>query len=407
MNATKKPTDGSPLPKSVLKWAAAGLVLSSAVVIAITFFSGVTLSDLAKLGYLTFALAAAVSGTRLLVQIVRFRVVTIGLGGDTKLDLAGLPITRVASEFISESTPATSMGVFLRTSWLAGKGVDGGRALWIGYFEVLIEIYVGGGLALIAAAYAFARGSVALGSTIAVIATVLIVGYTLVFVIPAVKIIKVPHRVFSIASRLVGGPRATALYLRAVVGSLNFSLAARAIVSRRTLPVVVKAVLLTILEDFLDGAALWLVLNAAGLKIDIVSATLAAYGVAAVAQLPITIAGAGVTELTMQAYLVSVYGFSSWAAVVLWRIATYQVLLAVTGVVFMVYLRKTAHRPSKAIEERVLLKAVPIASSDTSALANSQALPSGSDGVEAPAGSLSDGSRPLSPSADLGTERRF
>jgi len=360
-------------------------VLSSAVVIGITLFSGVTLSDLSKLGYLTFGLAAAVSAARLLVQIARFRVVTTGLGGDKKLSLSGLPITRVASEFISVSTPATSMGVFLRTSWLSGKGVDGGRALWIGYFEVLIEIYVGCGVALIAAAYALSKGSVVLGSTIAVIATVLIFGYTLFFVIPAVKIIKVPHRVFSIASRLVGGPRATALYLRAIVGSLNFSLAARAIVNRRTLPVVVKAILLTVLEDFLDGAALWLVLNAAGLKIDLVSATLAAYGVAAVAQLPITIGGAGVTELTMQAYLVSVYGFSSWAAVVLWRIATYQVMLAVTGIVFVVYLRKTAHRPYKAVEERVPPEAVTSASTSTRTATNSGARPAGSDGADAPA----------------------
>jgi uncharacterized protein (TIRG00374 family) len=374
LNETERPADGSPLPKSVLKWAAAGLVLSSAVVIAITFLSGVTLSDLAKLGYLTFGLAAAVSGLRLIVQIARFRAITMGLGGDTKLDLTGLPVVRVASEFISESTPATSMGVFLRTAWLSGRHVDGGRALWIGYFEVLIEIYVGGGLALIAAAYALSRGSVALGSTIAVIATVLIVGYTLVFVIPAVKVIKVPHRVFSLASRVVGGPRATALYLRAVVGSLNFSLAARAIVSRRTLPTVVEAVLLTILEDFLDGTALWLVLNAAGLKIDIVSATLAAYGVAAIAQLPVTIGGAGVTELSMQAYLVSVYGFSSWAAVVLWRIATYQVLLAVTGTVFMWYVRKTAHRSKKAVEEKVPLKAVAPASYGARASTEGQAL---------------------------------
>ena len=66
----------------------------------------------------------------------------------------------------------------------------------------------------------------------------------------------------------------------------------------------------------------------------------------------------------------------------LWRIATYQVLLAVTGIVFMVYLRKTARRPSKAVEEKVLLEPVPIVSSDTRALTNSQALPSESEGAE-------------------------
>jgi uncharacterized protein (TIRG00374 family) len=348
MKPNEKQTTDSPLPKSVIKWAAVGLVLSSAVVIVITIYSGVTISDLARLGYLTFGLAAAASAARLLVQILRFRVIALGLSDSASLDLRGLPLARVASEFVSLSTPATSMGVFLRTNWLSAKGVDGGKALWMGYFEVLIEIYVGAGLALVAAGYALLKGAVVLGSTIAVIATVLILGYTVVFVIPALKVIKVPHRVFTIAAYLLGGPKATALYLHAVIGSLNFSLAARAIVSRRTLPVMVKAVLLTILEDLLAGTALWLVLNAAGLKIDPVFATLAAYGVVAIAQLPVTIGGAGITELTMQSYLVTVYGFSSWAAVVLWRIATYQVMLAITGVVFLAYLRKASNRPSKA-----------------------------------------------------------
>src|ERR1700693_1871823 len=261
------------LPKSVMKWVALGLLLSSAVVIAISILSGVTFSDLTKLGYLTFALAAGVSVARLLVQIVRFRVITLGLAGNPRPNLNGLALIRVANEFVSLSTPATSMGVFIRTAWLKGKGIDGGKALSIGYFEVLIEIYVGAGLALIAAVYALTRGAVAIGSTMILVATVLIVGYTVIFIIPAVKGIKVPHFVFTLSRYLIGGPRANALSLRAVVGSLNFSLSARAIVSRDALPVVVKAVLLTIVEDFCAGAALWIVLNAAGLNIDIVSST--------------------------------------------------------------------------------------------------------------------------------------
>jgi glycosyltransferase 2 family protein len=345
------------LPKSVLKWAALGLILSSAVVIAISIFSGVKFSDLTELGYVTFALAAGVSVSRLVVQIVRFRVITLGLAGDPRPNLNGLALTRVASEFVSLSTPATSMGVFIRTAWLKGKGIDGGRALSIGYFEVLIEIYVGAGLAILAAVFALTRGAVVIGSTIIVVATVLIVGYTIVFIIPALKGIKVPRLLFKISRYLIGGPRADDLYLRAVVGSLNFSLSARAIVSRKALPVVVKSVLLTILEDFLAGTALWLVLNASGLKIDLIYSTLAAYGVVAIAQIPVTIGGAGITELTMKSYLTAIYGFSSWAPIVLWRIATYQVLLAVTGVVFLFFMRKaTAH--SRGASPRVVMEGI-------------------------------------------------
>jgi len=341
---TEAPTGGFQLPRSVIKWAAAGLVLTSAVVIIISLYSGVKFSDFERIGYLTFGLAAAASLAKLLVQIVRFRVITVGLADDPKMDLSGLALTRVSSEFISISTPTPSAGVFIRSAWLSSKGVTGGKALWIGYFEVLIEVYVGAGLGIAAGVYAFLKGAVVLGSTIAVIALVLIMGYTIIFIIPARRAIKVPHFVFTIAKYLVGGPKATALYLHAVVGSLNFSVSARAILTRGKLPLALKAVVLTIAEDLLDGAALWLVLNAAGLKIDLLSSTIAVYGVDTIAQLPVSIGGAGLTELTMRGYLIAIYGFSSWASIVIWRVAVYQVLLATTGIVFLYFvLRKTKH----------------------------------------------------------------
>ena len=52
---------------------------------------------------------------------------------------------------------------------------------------------------------------------------------------------------------------------------------------------------------------------------------LLAYGVVAVAQIPVSTGGAGITELTMKSYLTTVYGFSAWHRWVPWRIATYQV----------------------------------------------------------------------------------
>src|SRR5487761_105807 len=353
MASIEEPNKEFQLPKSVLKWAALGLVVTTSVVVGISLFSGVTFSDLARLGYLTFGLAALASATRLLVQILRFRVITVGLAHDPKPNLGGLALTRAASEFVSLSTPATSMGVFILTAWLKGKGVDGGKAFSIAYFQVLIEIYVGAGLALIAAAYALSRGAIAIGSTIALVATILIAGYTFIFIIPARKGIKVPHALFTISSYIIGGPRAKDLYLQAVVGSHNFSVSAHTIMRRAVLPVALKAIVLTIIEDFLAGTALWLVLNSAGLKIDLFSATFAAYGAATIAQLPISIGGAAVTELTMNSYLVSVYGFSSWAAVVLWRVATYQVLVAITGVVFMMFVRKATKHTPKVLPEKV------------------------------------------------------
>jgi uncharacterized membrane protein YbhN (UPF0104 family) len=111
---------------------------------------------------------------------------------------------------------------------------------------------------------------------------------------------------------------------------------------------VAKTVGLTAVEALLSGLALWFVVAAAGLKIDIFSSTLAAYSVIAIGALPVSIGGSGVTELVMKYYLSAVYGFSPWAAIVLWRIASYQVLLGVSGIAFLFLMRRALNSASNA-----------------------------------------------------------
>src|SRR4029077_18449010 len=106
MTTPPEPAAGAKLPKSVLKWVAVGLVLTTSVVVIISVTSGVTFADFTKLGYLPFGLAAAVSAAMRLVQVVRLRVLVVGLAGDPRPDLSGLSISAPASEFVSLSTPA-------------------------------------------------------------------------------------------------------------------------------------------------------------------------------------------------------------------------------------------------------------------------------------------------------------
>lgn len=126
----------------------------------------------------------------------------------------------------------------------------------------------------------------------------------------------------------------------------SFSSAARALLRRESLPLVAKTVALTVVEALLSGLALWFVIAAAGLKIDVLSSTLAAYSVIGIGTLPVSIGGSGVTELVMKYYLSAVYGFSPWAAIVLWRIASYQVLLAVSGIAFLFLMRRALNSAS-------------------------------------------------------------
>ncbi|MDA4128997.1 MAG: flippase-like domain-containing protein [Thaumarchaeota archaeon] len=162
-----------------MKWVIFGLVLSSTVVILISVTSGVTISQLATIGFLPFVLAAGVSAAKLLVQILRFRVVVKGLAGDMKVNLKELAIVSMGSEFVALSIPSMSGGEFVRAARLSGKGVDGGKSLWMGYFEVLVDVCVCSALALAAAAYAFSRGAIVAAFTITVVVLPLITAYTL------------------------------------------------------------------------------------------------------------------------------------------------------------------------------------------------------------------------------------
>jgi len=316
------------------------------VVGIITILSGLTPSDLARLGYLPFSLAAAASLARLLVENVRFRLIAGALAGDPRPDLSGAAIARMSSEFVALSTPAMIGGELVRAVWLSGRGVDGGKALWIGYLELLMDVYVGSALAVISAVFAFSRGATVIGVTIVAVAFISVVGYTVFFLIPALRgIAKIPHGLFVFAEYFVGHERAKNFEIVAQERARTFSLAAASILRRDALPLILKTVGLTVIQVILSGVALWFILTAAGLKIDPLSSTLIAGGTSAIAAIPITIGGSGVIELTMLSYLSSVYGFSSWAAVVLWRIASYQVVLAVTGIAFLLL----THRSTKGV----------------------------------------------------------
>jgi hypothetical protein len=46
-----------------------------------------------------------------------------------------------------------------------------------------------------------------------------------------------------------------------------------------------------------------------------------------------------------------VYGFSSWAAVVLWRVASFQVVLGVSGIAFLLLVHR-ATKPAPKVTQR-------------------------------------------------------
>jgi len=333
------------LSQSTLNWVYVGLALSSTFVIAISFFSGVTLADFAAFGLIPFALAGSFSAMRLVIQVLRYRVTVFGLSGVPKSNFKDLAIVRVGSEFVSLTTPSLIGGVVVRAAWLAQRGVDSGRAFWIAYFEVLMDVYVGSAFALVASLFAFSKGATLIGSTIATIVIFQLVLYTTIFLIPALRGIPLfPKSFFKVAEYFVGGNKAKTLEERVNRATRTFSVSARSIMRYDALPIILKAFVLTLVDALLLGLTLWIILTRSGLDISLPLSAVVSFGVSTIAFLPISIGGSGVAEIAMHSYLSSVFGFSSWAAVIVWRIASFQFLLIPTAIAFIVLLRKVTHQ---------------------------------------------------------------
>jgi uncharacterized protein (TIRG00374 family) len=338
---TQKTTNGLKVSKSTTGWVFVGLALSSSIVIGISLLSGVTLTNFAAFGLVPFLLAGVVSSFRLIVQVLRYRVAVFGLSGVPRSNFKGLSIVRIGSEFVSLTTPSLIGGVVVRAAWLSKKGVDSGKAFWIAYFEVLMDVYVGSVFALAASIYAFLKGATIIGSTIAAIVGFQLIFYTVIFLIPALRGLPLfPKRLFKVAEYFVGGTKAKILENKINEATKTFSTSARSLLRKDALPIILKAVVLTIVDALLLGLALWIILSRAGLSINPLLSVVVSFGVSTIAIVPISIGGSGIAEVAMNSYLSTVLGLNSWTAVLVWRIVSFQFLLIPSGIAFAFLMRK-------------------------------------------------------------------
>jgi uncharacterized membrane protein YbhN (UPF0104 family) len=224
-----------------------------------------------------------------------------------------------------------------------------------------MDMYVASVLAFIAGAYAFVRGAPWIASSILLVGGLVVVGNTIAVAIVILRgSLTVPAGIFRFLSRFIGEDRADRLQNSVQEGTHTFAVAAKALFQRERLGLLVNGFVLTIVNAVLSGLSLWIVLAYAGLHIDLFTATFVSFGVGTLASLPVSIGGSGISELAMQSYLGSVYGFWSWAPVIVWRIATYHIILGFCGVVFVYLMMKmtgrTFKRPRYPMIERWLEK---------------------------------------------------
>lgn len=308
-----------------------GIVASIVSTLAFTLVFGVSIYDILAVGPIAFILASSVSVLRLVVQGIRFHVLAKGINGNASLRVGESTVARMAAEFTDLVIPSYAGGEVVKIPWLLKRGLNTGQALLVVYVEVLFDVIIGGAISIIAALYLVTQGAYS-ASTILFVLSSLWIGFFVAvpwFVSRGMR--SFPKLLIGYFSRIIGAKR-----VESVLGSLDraavqSSEAARTFVKTSPKNVLVESFLLTFAMVVLAGMVFWIVAIGSGLHFDLFTSILGVYVSYTIGAIPITPGGSGLAEGGLGLFVSSIYTGQLWPAVIVWRIISYHIPLAITG----------------------------------------------------------------------------
>ena len=323
--------------KGLLRKALIGVLVSLIVLLLITVFFGIRLSDVSAVGLDAFLFSCLLSVGSLLARGARFPIILRRYHGGLRVGFFKALLVRLGSEFIALVSFAYVGDEVFRLGWLTRKGVDSGYAAWIAYMEIFFDVLIGTALSLISAAFLLVHGAMLIGGATAAIAGVTLVLH-LVFLTYSVKhVFHLPSIVHRLLKYLPGslGER---IYKAVDETLTEFSIVAQSVVGERNLGLILANILLTLLGALFLAGSLQVLLNAVGIGVDLLVAMVIVFASVALSTLPVTIGGSGLSEVGAAFSALAFYSENPWGAVVAWRIATYHIPLLLCGLAMAIVL---------------------------------------------------------------------
>jgi len=328
----------------------AGIGLSIGFVIAYSLIFGVKIEDLASIGFTTLFVTCLLIFLRLIVQGIRFHLLTCALG--VRSGAASTILVRVASEFVSLSTPTFIGGEAVRLAWLKARGADLGKATWILFLEIYLDVVSTALVVYASASYLVLHGEYLLASLAALTSTATTTFFTFVYLFSKKRIFNTPTWLQKVIKFFLGDSRGDRVITSINQNLLSYHNAASNIHSLLTYKRTLGILLCTALMILLSGTVTQLIIGGTFSLRGLLLSTGGFYISLIIGTLPITIGGSGVAELVLNHYTTNILGSSSWARVIAWRIITHHVPLTISGLSLAVLSYKgLAHQQVKSPQQ--------------------------------------------------------
>lgn len=304
-------------------------------IIAVQF--DIRLEDLLAIGLLPFVASVLIMMAKLGLQGVKFTYIakSYASGVGSAVTLSGV---RVGAEFIKFSTPMFIGAEFIMIYYLHKKKVPPSKSAWIALVDIVTEVLAAGILSIAAAALALAAGSYTVGAVVLAVSVPITAIWTVLFFLSSRRNFRVPGALRALARR-AAGERGTHYIDEADKWLEGICRTSRENAgSAKSSWVFVNSLLMSLASWVLYGLSFLAIAVGVGYAITAFDSVMAVMAANAIANLPITIGGAGLAELGIFGYLndANPFDFSlpeggvEWNAIVGWRIATYYIPIVLT-----------------------------------------------------------------------------
>jgi len=320
-----------------MNWRIVAIPVTLIPIILIAIQFDIKIEDILAIGIFPFVGAIIAMMIKLGLQGIKFAYITRKYLGNTDsfLKLVGV---RVGSEFIKFTTPMFIGAEFIVIYYLKKKGIELSKATWIALVDIVTEVLAAGLLSMLAGIIALLNGAYVVGIVILATSISITSLWMVMFFLSSKHTFQVPNVLEALVTKL-GKEKGTK-----IINQTNNWMEETCTMIRENIQTPESKKIFTI--SFLFSLASWsfygisfmIIAMGTGYVISIFDSIMAVMGANAIGNLPITIGGSGLAEISIVAYLnkLNLFDFTitegilAWDAVIGWRIATYYVPIAIT-----------------------------------------------------------------------------